>query len=276
MDEYLGYKEAVVSDDDLAALYEHRQENLFDLCVNEYLVLYDGEDNVLDQFRWDGLELSHVPYKSIKGRYMGTVKPRNIQQQLAVDMLYQDSVTIKVLTGGYGVGKDLLMCAAALDQLERGKYERIVWVRNNFEVRDTKPIGHLPGDDIDKLLPFAMPLADHLGGEDSLRLMISQGKIRISHLGFMRGRDIQNSIIMCSEAENLTKGHVKMLIGRVGVGSTIWFNGDYRQTDSDVFLHNNGLKAAIERLKGQTLFGHVKLVKIERSETAAMADLLDD
>ena len=150
-----------------------------------------------------------------------------------------------------------------------------MWVRNNIEVKNSKPIGHLPGDYKDKLLPFAMPLADHLGGVDSLELMMSQGKIEIVHLGFIRGRDIKDSIIICSEAENMTKEHIQLLLGRVGDGSSLWINGDYKQVDEKVFRENNGLITAIDKLKGHHRFGFVKLLKTERSETAAMADLLD-
>ena len=100
-------------------------------------------------------------------------------------------------------------------------------------------------------------------------------KLEIEHLGFMRGRDIKNSILFVSEAENLTKEHVQLLIGRVGEGSQIWFDGDFKQTDKEVFEKYSGLKVMIERLKGNKLFGYVHLKKSERSETAQLADLLD-
>ena len=127
----------------------------------------------------------------------------------------------------------------------------------------------------DKLLPFAMPLADHVGGIDGLSRMIHDGLIEVTHLGFIRGRDIRNSIILCSEAENMTKQHIQLLIGRVGEGSELWINGDMKQCDGKVFCENNGLMAAVDRLKGHPRFGYVRLMKTERSETAAMADLLD-
>lgn len=154
-------------------------------------------------------------------------------------------------------------------------FELIVYVRNNIEVKNSKPIGHLPGSYNEKLLPFAMPLADHLGGVDGLELMIGHGKIEIVHLGFIRGRDIKNSIIICSEAENMTKEHIQLLLGRVGEGSSLWINGDFKQCDADVFRENSGLMTAVNKLKGHPRFGYVKLLKTERSETAAMADLLD-
>ena len=91
----------------------------------------------------------------------------------------------------------------------------------------------------------------------------------------MRGRDIKNTIVYCTEAENLTKEHVQLLIGRIGEGSTLWMNGDFKQTDSSLFRINSGLMTVVERLSGHERFGYVQLQKTERSETAAMADLLD-
>lgn len=126
-------------------------------------------------------------------------------------------------------------------------------------------------------MPYAKPIADHVGGIDGLQMLMSppEPKLEIEHLGFMRGRDIKNSILFVSEAENLTKEHVQLLIGRVGEGSQIWFDGDFKQTDKEVFEKNSGLKIMIERLKGNKLFGYVRLKKSERSETAQLADLLD-
>lgn len=276
MSEYFGFRQAVMSDEEIAAFYENSEAfGSFDCRINEYLLIQNrfGED--VDQYRWSGSEFIKVPFKQINSRFVGKIKPRNLQQQLALDLLYNNDITVKVLTGKFGTGKDYLMASAAIDLIERGKYERLLWVRNNVEVKNSKPIGYLPGEYKDKLMPFAMPLADHLGGVESLELMIVQGKVEIVHLGFIRGRDIRNAIIMCSEAENLTKEHVQLLLGRVGDGSSLWINGDYKQVDGEVFRSNNGLMTAVDKLKGHPRFGFVKLLKTERSETAAMADLLD-
>lgn len=276
MSEYFGFRQAVMSDEEIAAFYENSEAfGNFDCLINEYLLIQNrfGED--VDQYRWSGSEFVKVPFKQINSRFVGKIKPRNLQQQLALDLLYNNDITVKILTGKFGTGKDYLMASAAIDLIERGKYERLLWVRNNVEVKNSKPIGYLPGEYKDKLMPFAMPLADHLGGVESLELMIVQGKVEIVHLGFIRGRDIRNAIIMCSEAENLTKEHVQLLLGRVGDGSSLWINGDYKQVDGEVFRSNNGLMTAVDKLKGHPRFGFVKLLKTERSETAAMADLLD-
>lgn len=276
MEEYTGYREEVLTDHDLAYLYEHPEDNRYDLLNNQYLIVLKEDGEVADTLKWNGETRVRVPYKAVnKNRYISKVKPRNIHQQLAVDMLYDPTTTVKVLTGKFGTGKDFLMSAVATDLLDKGRFQKIVYVRNNIEVKNSKPIGYLPGDYNAKLLPYAMPLADHIGGVDGLELMINQGSIEVVHLGFIRGRDIKDSIILCSEAENMTKEHIQLLLGRVGEGSALWLNGDFKQTDAAVFARNSGLMAAIDRLKGHPRFACVKLVRTERSETAAMADLLD-
>lgn len=275
MSEYLGFKEVVLSDDELAKIYQKEPGYNLGCLVNEYLVANDSGGNVVDSFRWNGEFFVRAPFKQVSSRFIGKVKPRNVQQQLAVDMLYNPDLTIKMISGKFGTGKTFVMAAVAMDLIEKGKFDKLVYVRNNIEVKDSKPIGHLPGTANEKLMPYALPLADHVGGVDALEMMITQGKIEIVHLGLIRGRDLKNSIIMCSEVENMTKEHIQLLIGRVGEGSALWLDGDVKQVDMEVFRRNSGMQIALEKLKGHPRFGYVKLLKTERSETAAMADLLD-
>lgn len=275
MEEYLGFKEVILDEGGVNELFGVEPSNVFDCLQNEYLVPKDESGNMLGIFKCTGETLHKVPYKAINSRFLGKVKPKNIQQQMAIDLLYDSNTTIKIITGRFGTGKDFLMSSAAVDLIEKGKFDKIVFVRNNIEVKNSKPIGFLPGSYDEKMLPFAMPLADHLGGVGGLSLMISNGQVEVVHLGFIRGRDIKNSIIICSEAENMTKEHIQLLIGRVGEGSSLWVNGDFKQCDAEVFERNSGLMVAVDKLKGHPRFGYVKLLKTERSETAAMADLLD-
>lgn len=275
MSEYLGFHEVSMTDEEINDLFSGKSENTYGCIQNEYLVANDNEETLLGIYKCDSGRLTKVPYKAINTRFLGKIKPRNLQQQMAIDMLYDSNTTVKMITGKFGTGKDFLMCSVAVDLLEHNKFDKIVYVRNNIEVKNSKPIGYLPGSYNEKLLPFAMPLADNLGGVDGLSLMISHGQVEVVHLGFIRGRDIKNSIVICSEAENLTKEHIQLLLGRIGEGSQLWMNGDFKQCDAEIFERNSGLMAAVDRLKGHPRFGYVKLLKTERSETAAMADLLD-
>lgn len=273
-DEYLGYKEKALTGEEINEIFNPEFKNIHRCMLNEYLIAYDEDGNHLGNFRSNGEELVKVTRKNISN-YRGRISPRNIHQELAIDMLYNKNMTIKVLTGKFGTGKDFLMSAAALDLVEKGRFRKIVYVRNNIEVANSKPIGFLPGSYDEKLLPFAMPLADHIGGVGSLIQMIGRDVLEVVHLGFIRGRGFEDAIIIVSEAENMTKEHIQLLIGRVGERSELWINGDFKQCDAEIFKKNNGLMISIDRLKGQPEFGYVKLQKTERSKTAALADLLD-
>jgi len=271
---YTGYKEVTLSMEELAEHYQN-PINRWDLLNNEYLIIRDENGNVVDKQKWnDNKGFSTLSYKQIDNMYTCKIKPRNIQQELAFDLFQNKNITIKVVFGRHGSGKDLIMSAHALNMVQRGLYDRIIFVRNNYIVKNSKEIGYLPGSNEDKLLPWAMPLADHLGGVDGLKMLIGQGKIELQHFGFIRGRDIKNSIVYVSEAENMTKEHLQLLISRLAEGSTLWLNGDFKQVDADIFERNSGLKQIINCLKSPFLFGCVELNITERSKTAQLADLL--
>lgn len=272
---YKGYIEVNQNDELYCNLYNDINNNVYECLRGQYLLVKDDDRNVVDRLKWNGHKYERLSYKQINNAYMGKVKPVNPQQELAFDMLQDRNTTIKVLTGKFGTGKSFLMIATALQLINDNKFDKLIWVRNNYEVKDTKQIGALPGEVHDKLLWTAMPIADQVGGVEGLEFLIRQNKINVEPLGWIRGRSFSNSIVMCSEAENLTKEHVQLLIGRIGEGSNLWLDGDVKQTDAKVFENNSGLSLAINRLKGHELFGYVNLEKTERSKTAAMADLLD-
>lgn len=275
INEYVGYKDVTLSDEEMSEFYLHINENRFGCLLNEYLIIRKSDGEIVDYRRWNGEEYKALSYKQINSKFLGKIKPRNPQQVLAFDMLQNKDTTIKVISGKFGTGKDLLQISNAIRLIEEGKYEKLIYVRDAVIVKDSTDIGALPGTDLDKMKPFAMILADHLGGETGLEMQIMAGNIEIMHLGHIRGRDFKNSIIYCSEAENLTKEHVQLLIGRVGEGSALWMNGDFKQVDTPLLRMNNGFMTAINKLAGHKNFGYVQLKKTERSETAAMADLLD-
>ena len=211
--------------------------------------------------------------KYSKGKNV-VITPRNEEQVCAFDLMKDPSKTIKLLTGTWGTGKTLILVSAALEALKAGRFKRIVWIRNNVDVKDTKDLGALPGEVIDKLLPFLGPFIDH-AGENSVRTMLNKGTLVVEPLQSLRGRNFDDTLIMCSEAENLTKEHIQLIIARAAEGSEVWFDADNRQRDKASFERSRGIETLIERFAGQKLFGYVHLVKSERSETAAMADLLN-
>lgn len=270
---YQGYQYLQFDSDQLANLYSNPET--LNLLENEYVLVENDNGEIIDKVRYSNRQLIPLKYPNITNKFLGKVKPRNPEQHLTFDLLQNTDITVKVLTGPYGSGKDFCMIACALDLIDKGIYDRIVYVRNNVEVKDTVQLGALPGGVMEKILPFVMPFCDHVGGVEGLQRLVESNRVEVQHLGYIRGRDIKNAIILSSEAENLTKEHVQLLIGRVGEGSALWLNGDHRQTDKEIFKSNSGLRLAVEKLKGNPLFGYVHLTRSERSETSRLADLLD-
>jgi len=272
-----GIKTITLSDEDIAAFYEHRYK--VDMAENQYLFIKNECDEIIDKLKYSNGVLAPLKYKIIdKGRF-DKVKPINDEQYALFDLLQDESITVKVITGVAGGGKNFCAFTYALDcidKYERGKgsYKKIVMVRNNIEVKDSVSIGALPSGINEKLLPFAMPAADLLGSQLELFRLIDDGKIELLHLGFARGRSFENTIMIVDESENLSAEHVALLISRIGKNSVIMFLGDLNQVDKVVFEKNSGLERLNSRLFGNPLFGCVHLRKTERSETAALAELL--
>lgn len=263
------------SEEEFAHLYECPSDNTYNCPTNGYLIVNNEDGNAVDKLKWTGTEYKALAYKQLSNDYSGKIKPRNTFQELAFDMLQDKRSTVKALLGKFGSGKTYLMVATALQMVRAGQFDRIVYVRNNIEVKDSKPIGYLPGTGDEKLMPFAMPIADHVGGVEGIEYLQRSGQLEITHLGWLRGRDIKRSILYVTEAGNLTKEHVQLLLGRVGEGSNLWLDGDLKQVDMPIFSSNSGMSVAINKLAGNPLFGYVHLQKSERSETSALADLLD-
>lgn len=273
---YTGYKDLVLTNDQFIELYSDKRLTGIDFYENEYLIARDQENNIVDKLCCHDGKLERVQYAEFKNTYTGNLKPRNEHQELAFDMLKNTDVTIKLITGTWGTGKTMALVVAALEAVQKGLFDRIIWIRNNVQVKDTDKLGALPGDEFEKLLPYLGPMMDHVGGEDGIHMLIQQKKLDVIPLAFLRGRSIRNSIIISSEAENLTKEHLQLLIGRVDTGSNLWLDADLRQRDRDIFEKSAGLETMINRLKGEKLFGYVHLIKSERSETARLADKLND
>ena len=276
--DYKGYIEVQLDDNKLAAFYSNKDlyAELYELKENEYLLIKDSSEQVVDKYCYQNGELRQVGYVKLGGTFTGTIKPRNPQQACLFDMLKDKASKIKLVTGRFGSGKTLAMTNAALELIEKGKFERIVWVRNNVSVKDAPEIGYLPGTEIDKLMPYVMPLADHAGGEEGVKKMLENGTLEVIPLGHLRGRSLRNCIVFCTECENLTRQHLQLLMGRIDEGSQLWLDGDCKQRDRVIFEQSAGLELMIERLSGNKLFAHIHLDKSERSEVAALADLLDD
>jgi len=271
---YLGWAVWNPTDEELAGLYTEKLKEPFPLLENEYLLVY-SDNKLIDSYCKEGDHLRRFKHNSIKIKDKETIVPKNDEQRCAFDLMKNDNVTVKLITGTWGSGKTYILVSAAIEAIKNKKFDRIVWIRNNVDVKDTKDLGALPGEVNDKLKPFLGPFIDHCG-EKEVERMIEDGVLTVEPLQSLRGRNFENTIIMCSEAENLTKEHLQLIIARAAKGSHVWLDADCRQRDKVSFEKSKGIETLIDRLKGDKHFGYVHLVKTERSETARLADLLND
>ena len=140
MDDYAGYTELSLSNEELANFYSNPNVYSKDLMLNEYLILKECKEEVYKQTE-NGLE--KVPYPIFKSEYFGTIKPRDEYQLAAMDSLSKNEITL--LGGPAGSGKTFLALGYLFSLLEKGKIDRIVVFCNPVVARNAAKLGYYPG-----------------------------------------------------------------------------------------------------------------------------------
>jgi PhoH-like ATPase len=269
---YNGVAELVYNNEEIAQFYEgNYQQNFY---TNQYIILKNENDEIIDKGKWNGESFVKLKYSKINNLMFGKFTPRNPEQECAFDLLQNDACTGKLLVGGFGSGKTMISLVHAMEFISgrNPKYDRLVYLRNNISTKNTMEIGALPSDLNAKIKPWAMPLADILGEETQLDLLIDSGRIKLDHIGFIRGRSYRNSVVLLSEAQNITKEIASIVVSRIGEGSILIVEGDVNQCDKYTFEKDSGIYAIAEALKGDMEFGMVTLKKNERSRFASLSD----
>ena len=270
--EYCGWSRHYLDYNKMNLLYSDSKMNILNCKINEYAQIYQGQE-LKDILRWDGNEYQPIKYKDIKNPYLGEIiRPRNIEQKMAFDLLQNQNIKVKLLTSAWGGGKTLIALNYALEQIARGTYQKLVFVRNNIIAAGTNDIGYLPGDVRSKLSIFTRCIADHVGGEEKLEEMMDDGLVEAVPLSHIRGRSIRDSIVLCDECENMDDKLVTLLMSRIEEDSEIIFCGDVAQIDSKRFEEHNGIRSMLKNLAGDPLFGTVKLIKSERGPVPRLCD----
>lgn len=205
------------------------------------------------------------------------ISARNMEQQFALDALFDPEIKLVSLIGRAGTGKTLLAAAAGISQvLEHGVYRKLILTRPVQPMG--KDIGYLPGTKEDKMQPWIAPLQDNLDllfsdkGSSYLEAQVDSGVIEIEALTYIRGRSIPKSFIILDEAQNLTQHQLKTIITRISDGTKIVLTGDIMQIDNPyIDSVDNGLSCVVEKFKTHSISAHVTLHKGERSELATLA-----
>tara|TARA_R110002153_G_scaffold6483_6_gene29578 strand:+ start:3757 stop:5070 length:1314 start_codon:yes stop_codon:yes gene_type:complete len=221
----------------------------------------------------------HTPLKKIiEYNDVWGVRPRNKEQDFAMNLLMDPSIEVISLVGKAGSGKTLCAIAAGLQQTIEGDseapYRRLIISRPIQPLG--RDIGFLPGTLEEKMAPWISPIRDNLeflmGDKRTLDMYVEQGIIEIEALTYIRGRSISNAYIIIDEAQNLTSHEIKTILTRVGEGTKLILTGDVEQIDN-IYVDevSNGLSYVIEKFKKYELSGHMTLLKGERSRVATLA-----
>ena len=209
------------------------------------------------------------------------IKPRNREQNCALNLLMDPAIDFVTLLGQAGTGKTLLALAAGLAQtLDEHRYTEIIMTRATIPVGED--IGFLPGTEEEKMTPWMGALMDNLevlappadAGQWGRAVTndLLQQRIRIHSLNFMRGRTFLNKYIIIDEAQNLTPKQMKTLITRAGPGSKVICLGNVAQIDTPYLTGTtSGLTYVVDRFKQWDHAGHITLLRGERSRLADYA-----
>jgi len=169
-------------------------------------------------------------YKGAAAKATSGIVPKTEHQGDLINAIKSSCQVI--VFGPAGTGKTYVTATMAADLYTTNQIDKIVITRPMISVG--KEIGILPGDLGDKVAPWALPVLDvltkHLG-KGTVETGIKNGNIEMAPLALMRGRSFDDAFIICDEAQNITTHELKMLLTRVGEGSTIVLNGDIMQTD---------------------------------------------
>jgi PhoH-like ATPase len=207
------------------------------------------------------------------------IKPLNVQQKFALEMLLNERLQLVTLVGGAGTGKTLLALAAGLQKvMEERTYSKVFVSRPIMPLG--RDIGYLPGSKDEKLDNWMQPIYDNLklltdsfyDDEDKLSYLFDSKVLELEAVTYIRGRSLPRQFIIIDEAQNLTPHETKTIISRAGMNTKVILTGDPFQIDNPYLgASSNGLTYVVDRFKGQEVFGHVLLTRSERSPLAAMA-----
>ena len=269
-----------IDPEDLQLPREKSDVNL-ELYLNQPVMVKgcsDGQDHI---YRWQGKDFDLIKREEI-GKTK--VKPKNLEQDFAVNILMDPDLSAIALIGSAGSGKTLLAIACAISQ--RDEYDRILVARPAIELSN-KTMGFLPGNLEEKYNPYLAPVrsacrfimdkmeTEQKRKEAEVAAWMDDHGIELLPLSMIRGDTFHHAFILVDEAQNLTPNEVKTIVSRAGEDTKIVFTGDINQIDVQYLTkETSGLSHLIERFRGQEYFAFIEMQKSVRSPLAEAADKL--
>lgn len=276
---YRGLRRIEISKHDVDTFYKDGQIAIPNLQSkpNEYYIMTSPEHSSAVG-KYDPVKNQIEPL--LKSNTIWGIKPKNVEQKCALDVLLRDDIKLVSLIGQAGTGKTLLALACGLRKVfDEGTYTKILVSRPVVPLG--RDIGYLPGTKEEKLFNWMQPIYDNLeflcdssGNEpnETLRWVMESKKIEMEAVTYIRGRSLPKMYIIIDEAQNLTPHEIKTIISRAGEGTKVILTGDPTQIDNPYLdKDSNGLSYVVGKFSDHKIYGHVYLEKTERSELAALA-----
>ena len=252
-----------------------------DAYINEFLVDESNQfAGLVEHISDEHIEVLDLGVERIMGRNAWGISPKNIGQAMALHALLDPHIDLVILTGPAGSGKTLLALAAALEMVvERNMYDKIIVTRSTPEIAES--IGFLPGTEEEKMAPWLAAITDSLevlhkhdeNVKGSMSYIMEKANIQFKSVNFMRGRSIQNAIVILDESQNLTASQLKTIITRCGEGTKLICGGNLSQIDSNYLSAvTSGLTYLVERFKNFSGSATINLDGVVRSRLAEFAE----
>lgn len=282
---YTGWAEVRVTTELVNRFHEQKgvETEGFDFLVNQFVLLRDATNSKHSGL---GKAAGTNSVVSLNPGYESAwnVHARSKEQRMALELLMDPKISLVTMIGQAGTGKTLLALAAGLEcVLHQESFEKLLVSRPVIPMG--KDIGYLPGTKDEKLSLWMQPIFDNLiylmqknhrieegTVQNKVNMLFKEQLVELEALTYIRGRSIPKQFVVVDEAQNLTPHEVKTIISRAGEGTKMVLTGDPQQIDNPYLdSSSNGLSYTVEKLKGQSLYGHVTLSKSERSPLSAIA-----
>ena len=213
---------------------------------------------VRTQRKQQAVDLGDLKSKVLARAHSGkAISPKTEGQRSFIEAMEKKTIVFAV--GPAGTGKTYLAVAYAVSMLKKGEIHRIILTRPAVEAGES--LGFLPGDLKEKVDPYLRPLYDALHdlmGAETTEKLIEKGTIEIAPLAYMRGRTLDDAVIILDEAQNTTPAQMKMFLTRLGFQSRMIITGDVTQVDLPK-SQRSGLMDAVGLLKGIEEIGVLQL-----------------
>lgn len=269
---YTGMTSAYVTDAQLQELYDG-----YDLSIEELQHLPINHGFTLKAPMGGSALARMTPDKTIDlvpgDQQVFGISGRSAEQRIAIDLLLDDAVGIVSIGGAAGTGKSALALCAALEAvMERRIQRKIIVFRPMYPVGGQE-LGYLPGDQEEKMGPWAQAVFDTLGSMVSQNIIeeaLSRGLLEVLPLTHIRGRSLHDAFVIVDEAQSLERNVLLTMLSRIGQNSRVVLTHDVAQRDNLRVGRYDGIVSVIEALKDNELFAHITLQRSERSKIAEL------